>query len=201
MQPRSVVARPKSMRLLRILLVMVLPSCLVVLAAPAPPAAACSCVGGDASDFAEWADTVFVGTLDEVTTPLMAPVFSSTDTVTYEFSVGTVYEGEARERTHVQSVRSGASCGLEGLVLQHSYVVFAAHRTIDGEPSEALWANLCGGTAPASKALVADVEAVLGSGAAPQPGVTGAPGHPLASVLSSLTAWASRVIVVLEQLG
>lgn len=189
------------MRLLRILLVMLLPSCLVVLAAPAPPAAACSCAGGDASEFAEWADTVFVGTLSEVSTPLMAPVVSSTDTVTYEFHVSRVYEGEARERTYVRSVRFGASCGLEGLVLQHSYVVFAAHRTIDGVSSDALWAHLCGGTAPADNALVADVEAVLGPGAAPPPGVSGGPGLPLTSVLSSLSAWASRVIVVLAQLG
>jgi hypothetical protein len=189
------------MRLLRILLVMLLPSCLMVLAAPAPPAAACSCVGGDAVDFAEWADTVFVGTLVEVTMPPMAPVIGSTDTVMYEFQVSTAYEGDARERTYVRSVRFGASCGLEGLVPQQSYVVFAGHRTIDGEPSDALWANLCGGTAPARSQRVADVEAVLGSGAAPQAGVSGAPGHPLAPALRSLTAWASRVIVVLEHLG
>ena len=189
------------MRLLRILLVMLLPSCLVVLVAPAPPAAACSCVGGDASDFAEWADTVFVGTLGEVRTPPKAPVISSTDTVAYEFHVSTAYEGDARERTYVRSVRFGASCGLEGLVSGHSYVVFAAHRTIDGEPSERLWANLCGGTAPADKALVADVEEVLGPGAAPQPGVSGAPGSSLAYVLGSLTGWAGRVMVALAQLG
>ena len=182
------------MRILRMLLVLMLPSCLLVLAAPAPPAAACSCVSGDASLFAEWADTVFIGALDEVVMPPEAPQISSVDPVTYEFDVSAVYEGEATERTHVRSVRFGASCGLEGLEVGQTYVVFASHKTIDGEPSDMLWASLCGGTAPASEKLVTEVESVLGSAAPPEPGEPAPPPAPISSFAAFLLSWAGTTV-------
>ena len=187
------------MRILRMLVVLLLPSCLVVLAAPAPPAAACSCADGRTADFADWADTVFVGRLNDVVMPPEASVMSSGDPVTYAFDVTAVYEGEARERTHVRSAGSGASCGLEGLVSGESYLVFAVHQSLEGEPTEELWANLCGGTGLATGDRVGDVETVLGSATPPQPGEVGVPPTPgaFASLISQVGTALGAVLAAL----
>lgn len=161
------------MGVLRALLVLVLPTCLLVLVAP--PAAACSCVGGDTGEHLGWADTAFAGTLTAIVPAPDRLVVSSNDPVAYEFEVETVYAGEAHETTSVRSARFGASCGLEGMAIGREYVVFAVHQDHEGEPTDWLWANLCGGTAPASDRLLHDVERAAGPGRAPHPGESPGP--------------------------
>ena len=163
------------MAVLRALVVLLLPTCLLVLVAPVPPAAACSCAGGDLRSSLESSDTSFVGTLNEVTRPRDGIAASSMDAATYRFEVTAVLKGEAHEVTEVLSPRYGESCGLEGMAVGTRYLVFADHKTIDGEQSRALWANLCGGTQPASDGLVAQVADIVGPGGPPLPGEALAP--------------------------
>jgi hypothetical protein len=140
----------------------------LVLVAPAP-AFACSCVGGSAAQFVEWADVVVVGEVTGITPPPQREVMSSGDPATYDVAVDRVLAGKAGETVEVLSAVSGASCGLEGIEVGREYVIFAAYQDIGGEPTKELWASLCGGTAPASGSFVADVEAVTGSGSPPEP--------------------------------
>lgn len=197
--------------MLRALVVLLLPTCLLVLAAPVPPAAACSCVSGTARDFADWSDTIFVGTLTDVTPPSGGTSMSSVAPATYRFEVSAVFEGEAHEVTEVLSAQSGASCGLEGMAVGTRYLVFAGHQDTEGEPDDALWATLCGGTQPASDGLLAQVEDLVGPSGDPLPGEALAPATsgsmgprllgligmatanalaPVAVALGALAAWA-----------
>ncbi len=61
------------------------------------------------------------------------------------------------------SPNSGASCGLENVVPGRRYVVFASHQSMEGADADHLWANLCGGTGPATPKLLAAVEEVTGA--------------------------------------
>lgn len=151
------------LRLLRAALVtLVAATVLVVL--PSGPASACSCVGGDARDFVDWADLVVAGTVADrdVSGGFLG---RGGDTATYTVEVDRVYEGDATQTMEISSSAGGASCGLEYVEEGGRYVVFADRRR-DGEH----WASLCGGTAPASDRLVAQVEQLLGPGDAPTPG-------------------------------
>ena len=132
---------------------------------------ACSCVGGDAEQFTEWADVVFTGTAVDYAPPPEQPMMSSSDPATYTFDVDTVFKGSAAPTTQVRSAWSGASCGLENIEVGTEYVVFAAPQSSRGRGNGELWANLCGGTARASQNYVADVEAVTGPGEPPEPAV------------------------------
>ena len=163
------------MAVLRALVVLLLPTCLLVLVAPVPPAAACSCAGGDLRSSLESSDTSFVGTLTKVTPPPGGTTVSSVEPATYRFEVTAVFEGQAHEVTEVLSAQSGASCGLEGMNVGTRYLVFAGHETIEGKPDAALSATLCGGTQPASGGLVAQVEDIVGPGGPPLPGEALAP--------------------------
>ncbi|GAW51766.1 MULTISPECIES: hypothetical protein [unclassified Nocardioides] len=148
------------MTTLRILLAGLLGACgLVVFTAM--PSHACSCVVASTDDYVEWADAIFTGTVVEVTPPPQRPVMSSGDPVTHTFDVETVHEGDVASTAEVTSAMSGASCGLEGLRIGTSYLVYAesGHRGLS--------ANLCGGTGPASPARVDGVERVLGTGGPP----------------------------------
>ena len=60
------------------------------------------------------------------------------------------------------SPNSGASCGLEGIEPGRRYVVFASHQSMEGHDADHLWANLCGGTGPATPKLLAAVAEATG---------------------------------------
>jgi hypothetical protein len=138
-----------------------------VVALPAAPATACDCVGDTTAGFFARADVVFTGTLvsREVSHP-NAPVFSSADPALHVFAVDSVFKGSAAERQGVVSAAEGATCGLE-LSGEGPFVVFANR---DGGRYTA---SLCGGSAPLTAALEADLRALAPASApsaAPRPG-------------------------------
>ena len=154
---------------LRLLLAGLLGACCLVFLTPSA-SHACSCVMANTDDYVDWADAIFTGTLVEVTPPPERDVESSTDPVTYAFDVDTVQKGDVGPTAEVSTARWGASCGLEGLEVGTSYVVFAT-----GAPG-AFHASLCGGTGLAGPGRVAAVDRALGPGRAPttislQPGL------------------------------
>lgn len=129
----------------------------------AAPSSACSCAGADTAGYVDRADVVLVGVVTDRQGPPLRPVMSSGDPATYTVEVDRVFKGEARPTTYVLSADSGASCGLEGIEEGGRYVVFA------DRSGDELWASLCGGTAAADPALVAEVEAVTGPALDPDP--------------------------------
>jgi len=135
------------------------------------PAAACSCAMAGTAEHVENSDVVFLGTLTEIeqTNPGADAVISSGDPVLYGFEVEQALKGDAGDGV-VTSARFGATCGLEGMRLGESYVVFAGA----GEDGE-LGANLCGGTSVATRGAVHGVEAALARTGQPPPTVTEAP--------------------------
>ena len=156
------------MRSIRLLLAGVVAALAVVLFSPAP-SYACSCAAAEpVSQYAEWADVVVVGRFEQRTEPDL--LFTSADPVVYTVSVDRVLEGSAGPTVEVLSPASGASCGLEGVELGRRYVVFASHMTLEGEPSDALWSLLCGGTQPVSAELLGAIEAATGPGTPPDTG-------------------------------
>lgn len=104
-------------------------------------ASACSCAGADDVESAGRADAIFAGTLTGTDGPKQSG--SSMDPVTYSFAVSRVYKGDVATNQPVDSVVSGASCGLE-LDGTGPFLVFASAE--EGTPG--LSANLCGGTRP-----------------------------------------------------
>jgi len=156
------------MTVLRTVLAAIVAATGLVLAAPAP-AFACSCVAADAPQFVRWADVVVLGEVREITPPPESEQVGSADPVAYTVAADEVLKGDVGATVEVISARYGASCGLEGIEEGDDYVVFAAYQDIGGEPTDELWASLCGGTAPASDSYVAEVEAVTGPGHPPEP--------------------------------
>ena len=133
-----------------------------LLVLPSSPAWACSCASPTTAQSVGRADVVLRGTLADVdeSAGLNEPS-SGARAVSYRFAVSEVFRGAASATTWVGSAADGASCGLEGLEAGREYVVFAQER------GDRLWAGLCDGTATATSDLVADVEAVTGSGHPP----------------------------------
>jgi hypothetical protein len=131
----------------------------------APPASACSCAGGTTADHLDRADTVFTGRL---LSREVAGGSSSTDPALHVFAVESVWKGSARAEQGVVSASSGASCGLE-LSGEGPFLVFAT-RT-----GSALAAGLCGGTAPWTPDLEADLAALSTTATPhdPEPGAAG----------------------------
>lgn len=121
------------------------------------PAVACSCAAASTAEQVDRAEAVFSGTLVEVeqTDPGDDDVMSSGDPVYYTFDVEETFKGSGGDGV-VESVRDGATCGLEGMQVDQMYVVFAGETNAGG-----LDANLCGGTSVATAKLIADVEAAL----------------------------------------
>jgi hypothetical protein len=149
------------MRPLRVLLAAIVTACGLVLLSPAPPASACSCVVAGPARHVAGADIVFVGTL---TQGPPSESFSS-GSVTYGFDVHRVYKGELETRADVTSSGSGASCGLEGMEVGTTYLMFAdATRRPDLAS-----ASLCGGSGPTSPNLSERMDALLGPGSTPDP--------------------------------
>jgi hypothetical protein len=146
----------------------------------ATPASACSCVGQTTQEFFDRADAVFTARLVSREEP--APMTSSADPALHVFAVDTVFKGTAHEEQAVLSPVSGATCGLE-LVGEGPFVVFASRSTdLGGEPFAALAddqyvAFLCGGTAPLTPALEAELTALSPAPAPseepPAPGAAG----------------------------
>ena len=133
----------------------------LVLVAPAAPAQACSCAGLGTAQKVAGADVIVRGTITDSADP---GGWNSGRLVTYDVAVAQVYKGTATATASVSSPADGGSCGIE--VRQgREYLLFA--RRVGSE----LRAELCGGTAPASSTLVADVERITGHGTPPQ-GVT-----------------------------
>jgi hypothetical protein len=137
------------------LLVAILLACGMVVTVGSGPALACSCAMAETPDFVSWSDDIVAGTLLDIREP-RGLVMSSADPNVYTVDVDAVFKGDAGRRVVFESAMSGASCGLEGMVADQRYVFFLSH---DGDTRSA---SLCGGTAPASVGLLAEVEAVTG---------------------------------------
>ena len=149
----------------------------------APTASACSCVGGTTQEFFDRADAVFTARLVIREDPPL-PITSSADPALHVFAVDTVYKGTAHREQGVVSPVSGATCGLE-LVGHGPFVVFAGGKAdLGGEPFTTLqkdqYAALrCGGTAPLTPVLEAELAALAGPSAPPAdplPGTAGIAG-------------------------
>ncbi len=146
-------------RTTRLLLVMML-ACGMVVTVGSGPALACSCAMAQTPDYVDSSDTIVLGTLVDIDEP-RGFVMSSSDPATYTVEVEAVFKGEAGRRVVFESAVSGASCGLEGMAVDRRYLFFLQ----DGGDTRS--ASLCGGTAPASAALQAEVEAVTGPASPP----------------------------------
>jgi LPXTG-motif cell wall-anchored protein len=162
---------------------------LVVLGAT--PAQACSCAGGTAAQFAERADAVFTGRL--VSRDVPRELRTSADPALHVFAVDAVAKGAVSERQEVLSPVSGASCGLE-LTGGGPVAVFAT-RTAGAFPDiptpeledDQYFAYLCGGTAPLTPQLEADLGPLRPVAADPGPAVPG-PAVPVRPRAASTTS-------------
>lgn len=164
---------------------------------PASPAWACSCMSESVAQSVDRADVVLTGEITERRDPEgTGPLINSSRPVTYVVAVSVVHKGQAAATTHITSAADGASCGIE-VKPGREYVLVAERE------GATLRANLCGGTAPVTPALVAEVERAAGPaatpGAAPAPGIPGASG-PVADDEGLLghvsTAWLAAALVV-----
>ena len=111
---------------------------LAVVALSPAPSYACSCAMAESvSQYADRADVVLVGTVEERAEP--GVLSSSAEPAVLTLSVASVLKGGARATQEVLSPVSGASCGLEDVEVGRSYVVFASHssdqRASVGSPS------------------------------------------------------------------
>ena len=86
-------------------------------------------------------------------------VISSGDPVFYTFDVDETFKGDRGDGV-VESVRDGATCGLEGMQVDQSYVVFAGEREGRRARREPVRRHVA--SRPAR--LIADVEAALSAG-------------------------------------
>lgn len=153
----------------------------------AAPAQACSCAGGTTAEFAARADAVFTGRLVSRTEP-DRPIRSSADPALHVFAVDAVVKGAVSARQEVLSPVSGATCGLE-LTGEGPVAVFAT-RTPDpyisaSDPDLAddqYYAYLCGGSAPLTPELEAELGPLRPVAASPPPA---APVEPRAAATSS----------------
>lgn len=156
-------------RVLHAFAVVALAATVLVLAATARPASACSCAtarGDDAGAFAR-ADAVFSGVLTEVRTPA-GDQYSSADPQRFIFEVDRVYKGDVFARQSVVTARGGASCGLEVSPGVGAILVFGRagrDQWIKSDEGEVV-ADLCGGT----RYFIDPVPASFGEGALPQAG-------------------------------
>ena len=144
------------MRILRLTLVALFCSGMLVTLGVGP-ALACSCAYTQTRDFVAMADEIVAGTLSREEDPPKNQHMSSGDPITYTLGVDRIYRGDFGAEVVFGSAVSGASCGLEGMVVDRRYVVFL---NTDGADRTA---SLCGGTAPATSRLQAAVERLTGA--------------------------------------
>ena len=119
------------------------------------PAHACRCIQADTATQARKANAVFAGTITSMQTPAGR---GEIGTVTFTVSVDRAYKNTVPDTVEVQTPASPTACGLAGLESDRRYVFFGE---LQGDMVQA---NSCGGTAPASEALLIGVEAALGPG-------------------------------------
>ena len=126
----------------------------------ARPAHACSCIPPRPPlEALERADAVFSGDVISISEPkglFGSWLASSTDPVTVEFRVNSVWKGEIYETMFIETAWSSASCGFE-FVQGEQYIVYARED----------WVSLCSRTRSLDKASE-DLMA-LGEGSAPVP--------------------------------
>ena len=159
----------------RVLRVVLLPIALLVLLGAslligAGPAYACSCTGTSVAEAYQRAEAVFTGRL-ESREARGGRNGSSGDTALHVFAVDRVFLGEVHQRQGVLSADSGASCGLE-LRGPGPFLVFAGSGTTGVGPAPRrgqLAADLCGGSAPVTPALVEEVSALSAPAGVPIP--------------------------------
>jgi hypothetical protein len=161
------------------------------------PALACSCVRSSVSDQVAAADVVATGTLTKVTDPSRGDaVIRSVDPLRYRIDVDHTYKGPPAAQLTFVSARFGASCGLEGMQLDHRYRLF-----LQRDSSDRLSADLCGGTAPATAPIQTDIARVTGpprAASAGQPASERKPGLSADSVGDTSWAafWMGAIVVV-----
>ena len=153
----------------------------------ASPAFACSCAWNEVRLFVENAEHVVVGRLQDREygrSDPGAPIYSA-EAAYYTVQGESALKGDGVTSTfEVASAASGASCGLERMVVGRRYVFFMQR------DEAGLTASLCGGTGPATPAFLAEVESLTGPGTALRDG----PAAPAAVValqaaLAGLTFW------------
>lgn len=150
-------------------------------------AAACSCVEKTTAEHVAEADLVARVIVELVN----MPVEGNTDgqPATYTLRPTYVWKGDVVSQFKVASEPNGAACGLEGISEGQDLVVFA-----DETPDGGWSANLCGGTAPASEALVVELRDAAGPGVALDTDPAGKPGSwvwpTVASAAAVLLLWA-----------
>lgn len=121
-------------------------------------AAGCSCVGQTTAEQVAAADVVARVVVERVSIPDMEA--STGQMASYKLLPSYVWKGDVVSQFTVVSEPDGASCGLEGISEGDDVVVFATL------VNESLTASLCGGTAQASDAFVAELLDVVGHGKA-----------------------------------
>lgn len=121
-------------------------------------AVACSCEGGTTAELEADADLVARVVVESVTIPDGSA--NDEQLAAYTMRPTYVWKGDVVSQFKVWSEPSGASCGLEGIAEGQDLVVFAM------QEDEGWSATLCGGTAPATDALVAELLDVAGPGVA-----------------------------------
>lgn len=146
-EPKRRVGRPTCMRRLAMALGLLMVPFLWL---TAEPAAACSCVQRTVQEQLAHADAVVSARLLERR--------QEGQSVFYEFFGTERFKGDVTPGFEVRTAASGASCGLEGLVVGQRYVVFMQ------EEQGAFEASLCGGTRQVSATFVERVEGFTGPG-------------------------------------
>ncbi len=157
---------------------------LLALVLGASVAAACSCAERTTAEHAADADLVARVIVEKVQIPEMGA--TDEQLATYTLRPTHVWKGDVVSQFKVSSEPTGAACGLEGITEGQDLVVFA-------KQSEERWsANLCGGTAVASEALVAELLEVVGPGVAVDAALGDEPGE---WVWPTVTAVAALVVL------
>ncbi|MEO3859131.1 hypothetical protein [Acrocarpospora sp. B8E8] len=108
---------------------------------------ACSCAAPPPTELMNSADSVFRGVVSTRTST--GDPFDN-QPVTFTFSVGAVYKGEATERLQVRSHPQSATCGAD-FEVGKQYLVFAISGSTDWVPpieNVPLYTHLCAGNRP-----------------------------------------------------
>ena len=174
-EPGAGTVRPTTMRHHTVRRVSLLSAMLLVplMWLGAEPAVACSCVRSPLADIADRNDVVASGRL-------VAREVAGQE-LEYTFSGEALFKGEAPEEFVVRTSSSSASCGLPGLVVGRSYVLFM------DEEGDAFSTTLCDAGGAATPARLSKVEAAAGE-ARPFGSPTGQPDAGTISVVRLLSA-------------
>ena len=161
---------------------------LLAMALSAPVAVACSCVERSTAEHVAEADLVARVIVEHVNMPVAESLEGQL--AIYTMRPTYVWKGDVVSQFKVGSEPSGAGCGLEGIAEGRDVVLFA------NDTGEGWSANLCGGTAPASEALVAELLEVAGPGVAPDSDPGAKPGEWVWPTVAAAAAVLMLVAVV-----